>query len=274
MGGDLRTALARRIRIIAQERLILAVAPRPLLILIDLIRRHHERRTNGVRCADTFKDIDGPHHICRKRLHGLTVARPHNRLRREVKDDLRPRRSKRASECIGIAHIAAQIAQLLQNAKPTERLPSALRRRIECKARHLCPRPEEQEGKPHALKARMSREEDVSAFEKPQIFHISHLVTVIPCHYNKVPHKKHLPQKFGSMSIVMDYIRHAPIAHPPPPPPQRPQIHAQESQVDGSSEVHVGMCADRRFHRCTPIHFVSPIITERENPHRKYFRHH
>ena len=171
MGGDLRTALARRIRIIAQERLILTVAPRPLLILIDLIRRHHERRTNGVRCADTFKDIDGPHHICRKRLHGLAVTRPHNRLRREVKDDLRPRRSKRASECIGIAHIAAQIAQLLQNAKPTECLSSALCRRIECKTRHLCPRPEEQEGKPHALKARMSREEDTLSPIETQIFH-------------------------------------------------------------------------------------------------------
>ena len=171
MGGDLRTALARRIRIIAQERLILAVAPRPLLILIDLIRRHHECRTNGVRCADTFKDIDCPHHICRERLHGLAVTRPHNRLRREVKDDLRPRRGKRASKCIGIAHIAAQIAQLLQNAKPTERLPSALRRRIECKSCHLCPRPEEQEGKPHALKACMSREEDTLSPIETQIFH-------------------------------------------------------------------------------------------------------
>ena len=97
-----------------------------------------------------------------------------------MKDDLRPRRSKRTSKCIRIAHIPAQIAQLLQNAKSTERLSSALCRRIECKARHLCPRPEEQEGKPHALKARMSREEDASALEKPQIFHISHLVTVIP----------------------------------------------------------------------------------------------
>ena len=89
-----------------------------------------------------------------------------------MKDDLRPRRSKRASECIGIAHIAAQIAQFLQNAKSTERLPSALCRRIECKSRHLCPRPEEQEGKPHALKARMSREEDaLSPIETQYILH-------------------------------------------------------------------------------------------------------
>ena len=110
---DLRTALARRIRIIAQERLILAVAPRPLLVFVDLVRRHKKRGAHRIRRANAFEDVDCPHHIHRKRLHGLTVACAHNWLCREVKDNLRARRSERTPESVCITHIPAQIAKLL-----------------------------------------------------------------------------------------------------------------------------------------------------------------
>ena len=84
----LRAALACRIRIVAHERLVLAVAPRPLLVLIHLIRRHDEHGAHCVRHANTFEQIDRAHHICRKCIDGLTVALAHNRLCREVQHNL------------------------------------------------------------------------------------------------------------------------------------------------------------------------------------------
>jgi len=160
VNGKFRTTFARRIRIIAHQRLVLTVSPYPLSVLIDLVRRHDEDSVCGTRCADAFEQVDRAHYIRRERVHRLTVTLAHDGLRREMEHDLRPRFVKRAGECGEIPHITAHIAHLLQDAEAFERFSAALRRRVQREARYLRPRTQEQECEPHALKARMPREEN------------------------------------------------------------------------------------------------------------------
>ena len=76
-----------------------------------------------------------------------------------MKDHLRACRIKRNAERSEIAHVAAHIADLVENAKTRKQFAPLRCRRIERIARHLRPGPQEEHRQPHALKARMPCEE-------------------------------------------------------------------------------------------------------------------
>ena len=91
MCDKLGTGFAVGIRIKAIKRLILAVAPLPFFILIDLIGRDIQETLYARILSDTFTDIDGSHHIGLVGVNRILIGIPHDRLCCEMKHDLRLR---------------------------------------------------------------------------------------------------------------------------------------------------------------------------------------
>ena len=91
MCDNLGTGFTVGIRIKAIERLILAVAPLPFFILIDLIGRDIQETLYARILSDALTDIDGSHDIGLVGIDRILVRIPHDRLCREMKHDLRLR---------------------------------------------------------------------------------------------------------------------------------------------------------------------------------------
>ena len=79
------------------HRLVLAVAPLPLAVLVALVRGDVDHDAHVARSAHGVEHVHGAHHVGLVGLARVEVGAAHERLRGHVDDDLRPRpRDRRA----------------------------------------------------------------------------------------------------------------------------------------------------------------------------------
>ena len=73
---------------------------------VHLVRRDIYKAAHAAEFAGAFEEIDRAHNVRLVGIGGVGIPRADDRLRREVKDDLRLRLAKRPLRRGGIAHIA------------------------------------------------------------------------------------------------------------------------------------------------------------------------
>ena len=98
--------LAGAVGVVPAERVVFAIGPRRFVIAIDLVGRHHHRHAHAVEPAQRLQQVHRAHHIGVEGRARLAIARAHQRLGRQMKNDLRPRGLDEAGERRGIANIA------------------------------------------------------------------------------------------------------------------------------------------------------------------------
>ena len=175
---EFRAALAVRVRVEAHEPLVLAVAPFPFLVFVNLVRRHIEKGSNRIAFPHTFEGMCRPHDVHGIRLDGRAVALAHERLRREVHDDLGTSLAKGRAKSCEIAHIALDRAHGIRQLQLLKEPRTVRRRRSERKSCKMRSRAEQQFREPYPLEARMPRQKHAFAAIKGKIIlprHFLHL---------------------------------------------------------------------------------------------------
>jgi len=107
---QLRACLARAVRIVTAENVVLAVAPVPLVVAVALVRRDDDGRRNRVARADSVEHVSRARHIDGERLGGVIVRVADDGLCGQVKDDVGPGLEKRCGDVLGIADIADDVS--------------------------------------------------------------------------------------------------------------------------------------------------------------------
>src|SRR6185503_931508 len=102
-GDELRAGLAVAVGIPAALRLVLAVAPFPFAVLVDLVRGHVDRDAHVIGLPYGVEHVHGAHHVGRVRPHRVDVGAPYQRLGRHVDDDLGALHGERLAHGYGIA---------------------------------------------------------------------------------------------------------------------------------------------------------------------------
>ena len=103
---QLRTALAIGIEIKAVQWFIFSIPPRPFLIFINLIRGNIHKGFYAVTLSYTLQHICDSHNIGAICSYGIAITFQHNRLNRQVKNNLRLGFVKNLLQSSQISHIA------------------------------------------------------------------------------------------------------------------------------------------------------------------------
>lgn len=135
---ELGAALTVGVRVVAVKRLILAIAPDPFLVLVDLIGCHVEEGADALCLADAFEDVDRAHDIRRIRADRVTVALDDDGLCRKMQNNLRLSLHKDLAQRLEISHIADDRFHIGLNASLMEDLATLFRRRRQGIACDLC----------------------------------------------------------------------------------------------------------------------------------------
>src|ERR1019366_4029714 len=112
--------LAARIRIATAERIALAIGPRPLAILVALVARDHDNGARRLAIAQRLEQIDRAHHIRCKGVDRGLVRWAYERLRREVKHDLRVTLMDRALDPGQVANVRVEPAKVVPQPQDLE----------------------------------------------------------------------------------------------------------------------------------------------------------
>ena len=158
-GGDeglrhqLRAGLAVRVRIAPAQRLVLAVAPEPALVVIDLVGGDvdQRQRPRQAGAAHRLEQVRGAHHVGRVGAQRIGIRVQHHRLRGHVQQHLGREVAHRRRQRRGVAHVAGDGAQVGADAGQIEQAGRGRRRQRE--AQHLGAEPVQQQPQPGALEA-------------------------------------------------------------------------------------------------------------------------
>jgi hypothetical protein len=90
---------------VTAERIVFVVRARHFNCAIDFVGRHHHGDPHAVEPTQSVQHMRRAHHICFERSQRIAIALPHERLRREMKDDLGPRRANETGHARGIANV-------------------------------------------------------------------------------------------------------------------------------------------------------------------------
>ncbi len=160
--GYLGRALARRIGIVTAHRLILAITPNLLFVLVTFVGGNHDADLHVGGRANSLHDVHGSHHVRTVGLGGTFIAETHERLGSQMEYYLGPILGEDLFHLLAVADIGANI--LLDSlADAAEHEIIAVGRRIESHARHLGSEFVEPYRQPRTLEARMSRDENAFA---------------------------------------------------------------------------------------------------------------
>ncbi len=152
--------LAGAVGIVAAEGIVLAVRIRPLVVAIDLVGRDDDGDADVVEIAQRVEQMRRAHRVGREGRERVAVARPHQRLRREMEDDLRPRRAHRGGGRGGVAQVDDPAGEhSVEVGEPVQ----ALVRGGEREPGDVGAEPLQPERQPRALEAGVAGEEDALA---------------------------------------------------------------------------------------------------------------
>ena len=104
--------------------------------------------------TDGVKEVHCAHHVRRERLHWFAVGKPHERLCREVENEVRIRRGNRLRERLAVTDVADRVRGDAFR-KPELVEERRLRRRFQRKPVDLRPERQQPLAKPRALETRV-----------------------------------------------------------------------------------------------------------------------
>ena len=154
-------SLAVAVGLRATQRIGFSKRTARIRILVDLVGRDHDRRLERRTGPARLEHPRGAHDVDVEGFRGLGVAAPHQRLRRQMEDDLRIAVRHRAAQGVGVANVgdlavaeAADVGSVEQVMVPLRRqrvagYPGAHLRQPECQ--------------PAALEAGMAGQQDALA---------------------------------------------------------------------------------------------------------------
>ena len=166
VGHKLRTTLAIRVRVITIERIRLAIAPSPFIIVIHLVRRHVQYRLHGRALPHAFEHVHRAHHIRRVRRNRIAIALSHDGLCRKMQHDVRARVIECFLQHREIAHIANHGMHVRE---PCLR-KQVLRRGLQAVPCDLRAYVKEHAAEPAPLESRVPRDENAFAAIKSHVF--------------------------------------------------------------------------------------------------------
>ena len=166
IGGhhELGATLAAAVGVVAAHGVDLAAAPVPLRVLVAFVAGYHHHGTDAGGRAHAFQHAHGAHDVGHVGAHRVLVRQPHDRLGGEVEHDLGFAFGERLGQGLPVEDVADHRAHGIAHARDAEEVGVGRRRqRIARDARPHRPQPQ---GKPAALEAGMSGQED--AFTVPE----------------------------------------------------------------------------------------------------------
>ena len=154
---DFSAGLAGAVGIVAAERLVLPIGPKPFTILIALVGRDHDDGANAPDPSAAFEHARRADDVRLERFDGRQVRRPNERLRRQMQHDIGLRRSHRGVERLLVAYISNNALRRPRKACQRREARLRFRRpRIACDARPEARQPSPQ---PAALEAGVASQE-------------------------------------------------------------------------------------------------------------------
>ncbi len=167
-GGDqLGAAFAAAVGIVSAHRLVLAIGPVPLLILVALVAGDDDDGADARRAADGVEQMDGAEHVDRVGLHRALVGEAHQRLRGHVDDDLGREVAHGGFQRGQVANVPANGLELAVQVE--QAIEARLGRRIERVAADLGSHREQPEGEPTALEAGVPGKENLAGFPEVRV---------------------------------------------------------------------------------------------------------
>ncbi len=119
----------------AAHRLVLAIAPLPLAVLVALVGGHVYENAHPLSIrAHRVEHVDRAHHVRRVSLGGLSERAAHERLGRHVDHHLRLGRAQHGDEGVAVTDIAADALHALPH--PRQLIQRGIGRDIDREARH------------------------------------------------------------------------------------------------------------------------------------------
>lgn len=172
-----RTAFTVAVWVETIQRLFFPVAPAPFVIMIDFIRRHIDNTSDTRRSPYAFHKINRSHDIGFIGIPWFPVAVSYDRLRSQMKDDLRLSFCKYRLQTFKIPDIAPDICDLPVQSGILIQVGN--RRRLQCIPGYRSPCIHQYPAKPGSFEAGVPGHEHFSAFVKAQIFQIFSSITSI-----------------------------------------------------------------------------------------------
>jgi hypothetical protein len=165
---EFRARFAGAVRIATAERVRFTIAPAPLVIFVALVGRDDQSDPHRRRMAHGVQQVNGAEHVARERLDGLGVGAAHQRLRREVKNDLGARFFDGRGERASIAYVSENRAHAICDVRVLEQVRFAIRRQRETRDRSF--QVLEPRAQPAAFEAGVARDEDALSSPKCALF--------------------------------------------------------------------------------------------------------
>ncbi len=160
-GDDLGAGLGGGIGVVTAERIGLAVAPDPLLVLVALVGGDGDDGADGGGAADGVEDAGGADDVGLVGADGVVVGEADERLGSEMEDDFGGEVVERGLQSDSVADVAANVSNIAADAGDSEEVGvSAGVERVAADDGAFGGQPQ---GEPSALEAGVTGEEDFSA---------------------------------------------------------------------------------------------------------------
>ena len=176
MRRQLRAALAVGVGVETVQRLVLAVAPGPLVVVVDLVGGDVQHRAGRSALLlgqpHTFQQVDRTHNVRLIGVARVLVAVAHDGLRGQVQHNVGLRRVKSGLQRVKVADVADDAVHLVLDAGDGEKV--RLRRRLQAVARDLGPGHQQHLAEPAALEAGVTGDEHPLAAVKFRIVMYHH----------------------------------------------------------------------------------------------------
>ena len=123
----------------AAERIVFAVRTRHFSRAIDLVGRHHHGDPHAVESAQRVQHMRRAHHVRFERGQRIAIAFAHQRLRRQMKNDLGPRCADEIGKAGSIANVEEMASAKVRDFGFGKEIGRRQRRQAD--AGHLCAEP-------------------------------------------------------------------------------------------------------------------------------------
>src|SRR5882672_2350856 len=167
LGHQLGAGLAVGVGVVPSEAVGLAVAPNPLVVLVSLVARDVDHGRLSREPSSRLEQVHRPHHVGRIGVDRIFIRKPDHRLRRQMKDDVRPvlleafAQPRVIPDVAGYGyHAGFHVGDLVQAGYGRGR------QRVAYDARR---QPLQPQGKPASLETGMARDEHIPAFPEAWI---------------------------------------------------------------------------------------------------------
>jgi hypothetical protein len=159
------------VRIVAAQRVGLAIAPEPFAIQVALVGGDDHDRAHGRGVPHRLQHVGGSDDVRRVGADRVGVGLPHQRLRREMEDDLRLEVSRALQQRLGVADVSAAILDQLPEAERGKK--ARLRMRVERVAANFGTQGRQPKREPSALETRVAGHQDAAPAppRDHQVFH-------------------------------------------------------------------------------------------------------